>query len=91
MQDIAFFDTHRTGELMNRLSEDIRLMKDAATNSVSMALRSVASLILGTAAMFYTSWQLSTLTLGLLPVTLIAVRWVGGLGCPCSVHAAHIM
>jgi hypothetical protein len=37
-------------------------------------LRSVASLILGTAAMFYTSWQLSTLTLGLLPVTLIAVR-----------------
>jgi ABC-type multidrug transport system fused ATPase/permease subunit len=46
-QEIGFFDRVRVGELMNRLSEDTRLMKSVATVSVSMALRAFASSILG--------------------------------------------
>jgi ABC-type multidrug transport system fused ATPase/permease subunit len=38
-QEVAFFDSTPVGELSNRLSEDTRAMKDAATTSLSMALR----------------------------------------------------
>jgi hypothetical protein len=38
-QEVAFFDTTPVGELSNRLSEDTRAMKDAATTSISLALR----------------------------------------------------
>lgn len=39
LQDVAFFDVTPVGELSNRLSEDTRAIKDAATTSISMALR----------------------------------------------------
>ena len=39
LQEVAFFDVTPVGELSNRLSEDTRAMKDAATTSISMALR----------------------------------------------------
>lgn len=39
MQEVAFFDVTPVGELSNRLSEDTRAMKDAATTSISLALR----------------------------------------------------
>lgn len=71
-QEIAFFDSHRTGELMNRLSEDTRLMKDAGTISISMALRSAAVAILGVVLMCLKSWKLTLLTLGALPICLAA-------------------
>jgi hypothetical protein len=38
-QEVAFFDVTAVGELSNRLAEDTRAMKDAATTSISMALR----------------------------------------------------
>jgi ABC-type multidrug transport system fused ATPase/permease subunit len=40
-QEVAFFDVTPVGELSNRLSEDTRAMKDAATTSISMMLRLV--------------------------------------------------
>lgn len=39
LQEVGFFDVTPVGELSNRLAEDTRAMKDAATTSVSMALR----------------------------------------------------
>lgn len=41
VQECAFFDVTPVGELSNRLSEDTRAMKDAASTSISMALRYV--------------------------------------------------
>eukprot|EP00884_Botryococcus_braunii_P016113 jgi/Botrbrau1/3185/Bobra.37_2s0015.1 len=69
-QEIGFFDRVRTGELMNRLSEDTRLMKSAGTISVSIALRSAVVAIFGVVLMFITSPMLSLLTISVLPVLL---------------------
>jgi ABC-type multidrug transport system fused ATPase/permease subunit len=38
-QEVAFFDVTPVGEMSNRLAEDTRAMKDAATTSISMMLR----------------------------------------------------
>ncbi|KAF6264784.1 P-loop containing nucleoside triphosphate hydrolase protein [Scenedesmus sp. NREL 46B-D3] len=73
-QEVAFFDVTPVGELSNRLAEDTRAMKDAATTSISMMLRSLLTCTLGAALMFITSWKLATLTCATLPVTLAAFR-----------------
>ncbi|CAK0787881.1 hypothetical protein CVIRNUC_011103 [Coccomyxa viridis] len=73
-QEVGFFDRVRTGELMNRLSEDTRLMKSAGTTSISIALRSTVVAIFGLILMFMTSPLLSALTLACLPLLLISFR-----------------
>ena len=37
--EIGFFDTNKTGELINRLSADTQLMQTATTSNISMLLR----------------------------------------------------
>jgi ABC-type multidrug transport system fused ATPase/permease subunit len=44
---MGFFDRVRTGELLNRLAEDTRLLKTVATTSIAQALRAVAVCTLG--------------------------------------------
>jgi ABC-type multidrug transport system fused ATPase/permease subunit len=74
IQEVAFFDTAPVGELSNRLSEDTRAIKEAATTSISMALRSLVTCLLGLILMFLTSWQLALMTCATLPITLISFR-----------------
>ena len=61
--ELGFFDRVRTGELMNRLSEDTRLMKSAGTVSISVALRSIVVAVFGLILMFQTSPLLTGLSL----------------------------
>ena len=59
LQEIAFFDITRTGELLSRLSEDTQIIKSAATTSLSEALRSLAAAFIGLSFTFATSWKLT--------------------------------
>jgi len=69
-QELAWFDRSRTGDLMNRLSSDTTKLQSAATESVSMLLRSVASAILSLALLFATSWFLALVTLAVVPLMI---------------------
>lgn len=83
-QEVGFYDSVRTGELMNRLSEDSRLMKSAGTVSISIFLRSLIVSLLGLGLMFATSWVLTLLTLagaGLLRGRRVCVCACGGGAC----------
>lgn len=59
LQEIAFFDVTRTGELLNRLSEDTQVIKNASTTNLSEALRSLATAVIGLGFMLQTSWRLT--------------------------------
>ncbi|CAL1409620.1 unnamed protein product [Linum trigynum] len=76
-QEIAFFDVTRTGELLSRLSEDTQIIKNAATASLSEALRNVSTAVIGLFFMFSTSWKLTLLALVVVPVISMAVRKFG--------------
>ncbi|XP_028059180.1 ABC transporter B family member 27-like isoform X3 [Camellia sinensis] len=76
-QEIAFFDIIRTGELLSRLSEDTQIIKNAATNNLSEALRNLSTSVIGLAFMFATSWKLTLLSLAVVPAISIAVRQFG--------------
>ncbi|XP_044477167.1 ABC transporter B family member 25-like [Mangifera indica] len=76
-QEIAFYDVTRTGELLSRLSEDTQIIKNAATNNLSEALRNLSTAFVGLAFMFATSWKLTLLALAVVPAISIAVRKLG--------------
>jgi ABC-type multidrug transport system fused ATPase/permease subunit len=76
-QDIAFYDSARSGELINRLSSDCTLLQDAVTTNISMALRSVVQCIGSSVLLAAISWQLTAIMLTCLPAIIVIMRLYG--------------
>jgi ATP-binding cassette subfamily B protein len=62
-QDIAFFDSRRTGELMSRLASDATVLQNAVSINISLSMRNLGAAIGGLILLIYTS---PALALGLL-------------------------
>ena len=77
--EIGFFDSNKTGDLMNRLSSDTTKLQDAATTNVSMFLRSLVSLVLSLVLLFVTSWSLTLVAMAVVPAIIIAATLYGRL------------
>jgi len=72
-QDVAFFDTVRIGELLNRLSTDTEVIQSVVTsNLVGWFIPSV-QVIIGFVICFWYSWQLTLVILSVTPVILIVM------------------
>jgi ABC-type multidrug transport system fused ATPase/permease subunit len=76
-QDIAFYDSARSGELINRLSSDCTLLQDAVTTNISMALRSIVQCIGSSVLLAAISWQLTAIMLTCLPAIIVIMRFYG--------------
>ncbi len=76
-QDISFFDTNKTGELMNRLSSDTAVIQSCLSVNISMGLRSVAEIVVSIALLFITSWELSLVMMAVVPILMILVVLYG--------------
>jgi len=76
-QEIAFFDVNQSGELQSRLSNDTTVIQDAVTSNVSLGLRWIAQVIVGTAILFYLSWKLTLIMLMVVPALAFGARWYG--------------
>jgi ATP-binding cassette subfamily B protein len=76
-QSIAFFTRTQTGSLISRINSDVIGAQQAFTSSLSGVLSNVVSLILVTATMLFLSWQITVVSLILLPAFLIPTKWVG--------------
>lgn len=46
-QDLTFYDARKTGELANRLSNDVWTVGDSLTQNISDGLRSLMSTVIG--------------------------------------------
>jgi ATP-binding cassette subfamily B protein len=76
-QSIAFFTRTQTGALISRLNSDVIGAQQAFTATLSGVISNVLSLILVTAAMLVLSWQITVISLCLLPLFLYPTKWVG--------------
>ena len=75
-QETGFFDTCRTGELINRLSSDTQVIQSALTVNISMLVRGGIQATMALGMIFYTSWKLSLIMVGIIPVIIfIATRF----------------
>eukprot|EP00296_Roombia_truncata_P007549 JP445990.1.p1 GENE.JP445990.1~~JP445990.1.p1 ORF type:complete len:729 (+),score=252.10 JP445990.1:139-2187(+) len=72
-QDVAFFDTVRIGELLNRLSTDTEVIQSVVTsNLVGWFIPSV-QVIIGFVVLFWYSWKLTLVILSVTPVILLVM------------------
>ncbi|XP_034666159.1 ATP-binding cassette sub-family B member 10, mitochondrial [Drosophila subobscura] len=67
MQEVGWFDTKGTGELINRLSNDTYMVGNSLSQNVSDGLRSVAMITVGSGMMIYTSSQLAMVSALVVP------------------------
>lgn len=75
-QEQSWFDKKSTGELVNRLSADTQLVGQALSGNVSDGLRSTFSVLAGSCMMVYTSPELATVGLSVVPpVAILAVAY----------------
>lgn len=76
-QNIAFFDRNRIGDLSNRLSVDVDILKDTMTMGLAIGLRSLITCIGGVAFLFILSPTLSLLMIVIIPLSFFAARFTG--------------
>jgi ABC-type multidrug transport system fused ATPase/permease subunit len=75
-QDIAFFDGFRTGDLVQRLTGDVRAMIQPLQNTLATLLSNLILLFGGVVMCFVTSWRLSMLAFTTVLARLRHVRTV---------------
>ena len=74
---ISFFTRTQTGALISRLNNDVLGAQQAFTDTFSSVVGNLIGVTITLIAMFYLSWQITLLSLVLLPVFLLPARWVG--------------
>ncbi len=75
--DAAFFDRNRSGELVSRLTADAELLRSVVGSSMSVALRSLVTVVGSIAMLFVTSPHLAAYALFGIPLAVLPIV-VGG-------------
>jgi ABC-type bacteriocin/lantibiotic exporter with double-glycine peptidase domain len=70
-QDVAFFDKTKSGELVNRLSADVMMLKSAVENAWGMFISSLVSLVATLFYLFFDSWKLTCLMFITPPIIIL--------------------
>jgi ATP-binding cassette subfamily B protein len=76
-QSIAFFTRAQTGALISRLNSDVVGAQQAFTATLSGVVSNVISLVLVAGTMMFLSWQITAVSLILLPLFIYPTKWVG--------------
>jgi ABC transporter fused permease/ATP-binding protein len=66
-QDITFFDSQKTGELLGRLSSDTAVLQNALSVNISMLVRATVQALGGVVMLFVTSTKLTIFILIIIP------------------------
>lgn len=73
---VSFFDKRQHGELMSRLTNDIKNISQTLNTSFIQVFSSVLTLTGTIAVMLYLSPLLTLLTMMIIPIMFIGVRWI---------------
>lgn len=74
---VAFFTRTRTGALVSRLGNDVLGAQRAFSDTFSGVITNVVTLTLTLAVMLRISWQVTLISLLLMPLFLVPARWIG--------------
>ena len=74
---IAFFTRTQTGALISRLNNDVIGAQQAFTDTLSSVVSNLISVMLVLIVMFFLSWQITLISLIILPVFVIPAKRVG--------------
>ena len=74
---IAFFTRTQTGALISRLNNDVLGAQQAFTGTMSSVVSNFVSVVLVITAMLTLSWQITVISLCMLPIFVIPARLMG--------------
>jgi ATP-binding cassette subfamily B protein len=74
---LQFFTRTQTGALVSRLNNDVTGAQRAFTSTLSGVVSNIIQLVLTALVMFTLSWQITLLSLVLLPIFIVPARRVG--------------
>lgn len=76
-QSVAFFTRAQTGALISRLNSDVIGAQQAFTSTLGGVIGNMISLVIVLTTMFVLSWQITLVSLLLVPLFLLPARWMG--------------
>jgi ATP-binding cassette subfamily B protein len=76
-QSVAFFTRAQTGALISRLNSDVIGAQQAFTSTLGGVIGNMISLIIVLTTMLILSWQVTIVSLLLVPLFLFPARWMG--------------
>ena len=76
-QPLAFFTRTQTGALISRINSDVLGAQSAFTGTLSTVFSNVISVVLVLSVMFALSWQITVISLVLLPLFVMPARLLG--------------
>jgi ATP-binding cassette subfamily B protein len=76
-QSVAFFTRAQTGALISRLNSDVIGAQQAFTSTLGGVIGNMISLVIVLTTMFLLSWQVTIVSLLLVPLFLFPARWMG--------------
>ena len=76
-QSIAFFTRAQTGALISRLNSDVIGAQQAFTSTLGGVIGNLITLVIVLVTMFALSWQVTLISLILVPLFLLPARWMG--------------
>jgi ATP-binding cassette subfamily B protein len=74
---LKFFTDTRTGEIQSRLANDVGGVQTVVTDTATSTISNLTTVLATVIGMFVLSWQLTLLSLGLLPVFVFLTTRVG--------------
>ncbi len=78
-QSIAFFTRTRTGEVQSRITNDIGGMQAVVTSTATSVASNLTTAVATAVAMAVLSWQLSLISLVVMPPAIVLTRRVAGM------------
>jgi ATP-binding cassette subfamily B protein len=75
--ELAFFTSTRTGAIQSRLANDVGGVRSVLTTTAASILSNTVTVLASLAAMLLLSWQLTVISVALMPVFIAAQRKVG--------------
>jgi ATP-binding cassette subfamily B protein len=74
---VPYFQDQRAGSLSNRVTADLALVRETLISTVPQAVRQTVILIGGLIFIFISSWKLSLIMLGCIPVVVLLMAFFG--------------
>lgn len=74
---LGYFHRTRTGQLMSRLTNDVRVIEDGLTHHFTNAVTGPFTILFAVTALFRLNWRLSLLAFVLVPVVVLVVQQGG--------------
>lgn len=75
---LSYFDRRKTGNIMSNLTNDVSALQNAIAGNLISFVQEAVILVGSLVSMVYLYWKLTLLTLIIVPLVLVTIRFFGG-------------